>query len=128
MFEHRVPFDGVPRLWPRQAPTGAALVQRGGGTEVLEAGEWRVEITDWGPFAPAAGEVAHELAIQEASVPVRPLAGSVLGWRHGFELATHGDVWAAVATCGGFAVTVEGRGEPPERLDLELWEGSEEVR
>jgi hypothetical protein len=93
-------------------------VQHGSGTEVLEAGEWRVVITDWGPFAPAAGEVAHELGIDEASVPARPLAGSVLGRRHGFELAAHGGVWAAVATCGAFAVTVQARGEPPQRLDL----------
>jgi hypothetical protein len=57
-------------------------------------------------------------------VPARPLAGSVLGRRHGFELAAQGGVWAAVATCGAFAVTVEGRGEPPERLDLERIEGT----
>jgi hypothetical protein len=124
VFEHDVPFDGLPRLWPTQAPPGARLVQRGGGTEVLEADEWRVEITDWGPFAPAAGEVAHELGIEEAGVPARPLAGSVLGRRHGFELAAQGGVWAAVATCGAFAVTVEGRGEPPKRLDLERLEAN----
>jgi hypothetical protein len=97
-------------------------VQRGGGTEVLEGGGWRVETSDWGPFAPAAGEVAHELGIEDATVPVRPLAGSVLGQRHGFELAAEGDVWAAVATCGAFAVTVKGRGEPPARLDLDLFD------
>src|SRR3954470_14237543 len=113
VFEDRVAFDGIPRLWPRQAPPGAQWVQRGGGTEVLEGGGWRVETSDWGPFAPAAGEVAHELGVQETSVPVRPIAGSVLGRRHGFELASRAGVWAAVATCGSFAVTVEGRGGPP---------------
>jgi hypothetical protein len=44
--------------------------------------------------------------------------------RHGFELAAQDGVWAAVATCGAFALTIERRGEPPSRLDLELFEAS----
>lgn len=128
VFDEAIAVEGVLWLWPTQAPPGARVVQHGGGTEVLEAGAWRAEITDWGPFAPAAGEVAHELGIEEARVPVRPLAGTVLGHRHGFELAAQNGVWAAVATCGAFAVTIEGRGEPPMRLDLELFENSQGLR
>jgi len=86
---------------------------------VFEHDGWRVEVTDWGPFAPAAGLVAHEVCVDEATVVPRPIAGSVLGHRHGFELAAQDGVWAAVATCGAFAVVVEGTGEPPDRLDLE---------
>jgi hypothetical protein len=125
VFDEAIVCQGVPWLWPTQAPPGARVVQHGAGTEVLEADDWRVEITDWGPFAPAAGEVAHELGVEEARIPVRPLAGTVLGHRHGFELAAQDGVWAAVATCGAFAVTIEARGEPPPRLDLELFESSQ---
>ena len=119
VFQHLVPYDGVPRLWPTQAPSGPRLTRWGGGTLVFEADGWRVEITDWGPFAPAAGEVAHELGVDETTVAVRPIAGTVLGHRHGFELAAQDRVWAAVAECGTFSVTVTGNGDPPERLDLE---------
>jgi hypothetical protein len=120
VFRHAVPYDGMPRLWPTQAPSGPRPVQWGDGTLVFEASGWRVEITDWGPFAPAAGEVADELGVDETAVATRPIAGTVLGHRHGFELAAQDRVWAAVAECGGFSVTVEGNSEPPERLDLEL--------
>jgi hypothetical protein len=54
----------------------------------------------------------------------RPIAGSVLGRRHGFELAAQDGVWTATATCGAFAITVDGRGDPPERLDLERFQTS----
>jgi hypothetical protein len=120
VFPHVVPYDGVPRLWPIQAPSGPRPTQWGGGTVVFEAGGWCVEITDSGPFAHAAGEVAHELGVDETTVAVRPIAGTVLGHRHGFELAAQDRVWAAVAECGSFSVTVQGNGDPPERLDLEL--------
>jgi hypothetical protein len=63
----------------------------------------------------AALEAAVSVSV---SVPVRPIAGTVLGFRHGFELAARDGVWAAVAECGPFSVTVEGRGPPPDRLDL----------
>lgn len=109
-FAHAVPFDGVPDLWPRQAPP----------RELVDDDEWRVDVNDWGPFAPAAGEVAHELDADEATVPVRPITGTVLGHRHGFELAAQTGVWAAVSECGGFAITIQGRGAPPERLDFDL--------
>ncbi len=121
-FALEVPFDGpgLPRLWALQAPPGGRLVQHGGGTEVHEHDGWRIEVTDWGPFAPAAGLVAHELGVDEATVVPRAIAGTVLGHRHGFELAAQDGVWAAVATCGAFTVVVEATGEPPERLDLRL--------
>ena len=127
IFEEVVLADGLPCLWPAQGPPGARVVQRGGGTQVLEAEAWRVETSDWGLFAPAAAQVAHELGVEEASVPARPIAGSVLGRRHGFELAAQDGVWTATATCGAFAITVGGRGDPPERLDLDRFQDSTEL-
>lgn len=113
-FAHRVPFDGVPDLWPRQAPPH----------EQADQDEWRIHVEDWGLFAPAAGEVAQELGVDEPKVPVRPITGTVLGHRHGFELAAQDGVWAATAECGGFAITMIGRGAPPERLDFDLVPGA----
>jgi hypothetical protein len=127
VFDEVVPADGLPWLWPVEGPPGARVVQRGAGTQVLEAEQWRVETSDWGLFAPAAAQVAHELGVEETSVPARPIAGSVLGRRHGFELAVLDGVWTATATCGAFAATVDGRGEPPERLDLGRFQGSTQL-
>jgi hypothetical protein len=92
-FEITVPFDGpeLPRL---QAPGAEVEVSRyglvgAGAVELLGGGD------SW------------------------PIPGSVLGRRHGFELAVHGRHWLALGQCGTFAVIVRATGEPPARLDLE---------
>jgi hypothetical protein len=63
--------------------------------------------------------IAEQLRVDAARVASRPIVGSVLGRRHGFELAAEDDIGIAAADCGGFAVTIRGAGEPPPRLDLE---------
>jgi hypothetical protein len=118
VFENAVPHDGMPRLWPVQASEAGRRTQWGDGIEVHSGGGWQVSVMEHGPWAPAAEEVAEELGVDAATVPVRPIAGTVLGHRHGFELAARDGVWAAVAECGAFSVTVTGQGDPPARLDL----------
>ena len=120
VFEDRVAFDGIPRLWPRQAPPGAQGVERGGGTEVLEGGGWRVETSDWGPFAPAAGEIAQRARDRGSHGAGATAGGQRPRAKARIRARGRGDVWAAVATCGGFTVTVKGHGDPPARLDLEM--------
>jgi hypothetical protein len=112
-FAHVVPFDGLPGLWPRQAPARA----------LVDDEDWRITVNE-GQYG-AAFEVAIRLDVEEAGVPVRPIAGTVLGHRHGFDLAAQNKVWAAVAECGSFHVTMVGSGEPPERLDFEHVDGSD---
>jgi hypothetical protein len=90
-----VPVEDVPRLWPEQAP--------------LDGIGWTVSVST-SPAPRLASEIIGEW--MSYSMP-----GTVLGVPHGFE-ASRGDSWAAVAECRSFAVTVEGLGRPPERLDL----------
>jgi hypothetical protein len=127
-FAIEVPFDGpeTPALWPVQAPSAGRLATHSRRSKQVEGDGWRVDTSSYGidlahaqaVLDSAAFIVAQALRLPEAAVVSRPIAGSVLRHRHGFELAAHGDVWAAVANCGGFAVTVQGTGTPPDRLDL----------
>jgi hypothetical protein len=114
-FAHAVSFDGAPRLWPRQAPSPA----------LVDADDWRIDVVEQGYFGSAAFEVAVRMGVEEATVPARPIPGTVLGHRHGFELAAQDGTWAAVCECGSFDITMIGRGEAPERLDFELMTGDD---
>jgi hypothetical protein len=126
-FAIEVPSDGTPALWPAQAPAAGRLASHSRTSNVVEGDGWQVEIYKPGIdlahaptlLDPASSVGARELRVPETTVVSRPIVGSVLGHRHGFELAAHGSVWAAVANCGSFAVTVQGTGPPPGRLDLE---------
>jgi hypothetical protein len=73
--------DGLARPWPRQAPFGGTPAQRAGGTEVLEAGGWRVEVTDW----VAASVVSRTGAMRRSrrSSMTGPGRSSSRGWRTG---------------------------------------------
>lgn len=121
-FAISVPLDepGLPRLWPSQAPSPGRLVAHG-TMNLLEQDEWQVEIQNFGmaPLQSPAELIAEQLRCEVARVPSRSIVGSVLGHRHGFELAVHSGFWVAVADCSEFAVTVKGMGDPPLRLDLE---------
>jgi hypothetical protein len=130
-FTIEVPLDeaDLPAVWPTQAPaTGRLVAYSPAHSNQLEADGWQVEILSSGPILPLgqglldtpAFLVARRLRVPEASVSSRPIVGSVLGHRHGFELAAQDGRWAAVANCGTFAVTVQGTGTPAKRLDLEL--------
>jgi hypothetical protein len=49
----------------------------------------------------------------------RPIPGTILGVCHGFGLEDLGaDNWRAVAVCASFTVSVQGLGNPPQRLEL----------
>ena len=122
-FAITVPLDGpeAPSLWPTQAPSSGRLAGRGSGGKLLEGGDWEVNISNCGPFETAAEVLAEDVGVHEAEILSRPIPGSVLGHRHGFELASRDGRWLAVAECGGFAIIVRATGELPARLDLELF-------
>ena len=131
-FAVEVPFDSPepPQLWPVQAPTRGRLVAYGGAGSTVEGGDWRVEISTVGPGAGAVETPGELLAwrgvrVDPARLSSRAIVGSVLGHRHGFELAAPSGIWVAIADCGGVQLVVQGVGEPPARLDLELLEPSE---
>ena len=124
-----IPLDsaGVPALWPTQAPPpGPSSAFSPGHSYQLETDGWRVETVHHGDFLPLAQVlldtpsylVAQDLGIPDPGLATQPIPGSVLGHRHGFALAAHHGVWAAVANCGTWGVTVQGTGAPPSRLDL----------
>lgn len=125
-----IPLDaaGVPALWPAQAPPpGRSSAFSPGHSYRLETDGWEVESVHHGDILPLAQAlldapaylVAQELGVPDPGLATQPIVGSVLGRRHGFALAAHHGVWAAVANCGSWGVTVTGTGEPPSRLDLQ---------
>jgi hypothetical protein len=132
-FAVEVPFEQPepPQLWPVQAPSPGRLVSHSHGSgNTVEGGDWEVEISTVGPGAGATETPGEFLAwrgirVDPARLPSRPIAGSVLGHRHGFELAAPSGIWVAIADCGGVQLVVRGVGEPPTRLDLELLEPDE---
>ena len=108
-----VPTDGVPLLWPAQAPAAGEVRSRRDDRIELEAAGWTVSVC-----APSASVLPEDLVEDDAWVPSYSMPGMVLGQPHGFSAAL-GTTWAAVAECGSFSVAVKGPGKPPERLDLD---------
>lgn len=104
-FELEIDVDGLPGLWPRQADAPPQLTEHSVDMIGYRAAGWDVFIERFVGFE---------------DVAFRPLAGTLLGRPHGFglELLTAGH-WRAVAVSNSFTVDVQGRGEPPARLDLE---------
>jgi hypothetical protein len=104
-FALEIDVEGLPGLWPRQADAPPQLTEHSADMLGYRAAGWDVFIERFLGFEDAA---------------FRPLPGTLLGRPHGFglELLT-ADHWRAVAVCSSFTVDVQGRGEPPARLDLE---------
>jgi len=95
--------NGLPALWPEQAPDKPKLGLTGPNVVSYRANGWTVAVTS-------------EMSFPQA--PSKPVPGSVLGRNHGFGLRSVDDGWEAVALCGTFTVTVAGSGVPPTRFDL----------
>ena len=79
------------------------------------------QFANYGPFETAAQVLADDVLVHEAEIPSRPIPVSVLGHRDPFELSSRDGRLLALAECGGFAIILRATGEPPARLDLELF-------
>jgi hypothetical protein len=99
-----VPFRLGFADWPRHVPL--ALPQRAGQDDPPVA------------YRDVEGNAFQLVGFEDTTF--RPLPGTVLGRAHGFGPALHDHRWRAVAVCGSFTVEIQGDGEPPARVDLDV--------
>jgi hypothetical protein len=104
-FDRVVDAEGLPALWPKQAPARGRLHQTGDGILGYRADDWYLWVEDHAGF--------------ELDTVFRPIPGTILGNPHGFGLENLRDGrWRAVAVCASFTIDIQAGGDPPERLDL----------
>jgi hypothetical protein len=103
-FELEIDVDDLPGLWPQQADAPPQLTEHSADMLTYRAEGWDVFVEKFVGF--------------EDTV-FRPLPGTLLGRPHGFGLELLNGHWRAIAVCESFTVDVQGRGEPPARLDLQ---------